>query len=107
MGSESSTVADRTVAQQNSEEKAKKKDSYGLVQDVEWYSWFDLDEETRIQPCVAVIDYDGKLESTNAIFGVYNVTLGTRIYANESDTSPKSLPEQSFQIEFTMPETDF
>lgn len=48
MGSESSTVADRTVAQQNSEEKAKKKDSYGLVQDVEWYSWFDLDEETRI-----------------------------------------------------------
>jgi hypothetical protein len=96
MSSDSSTVADRTFSQQNSEEKAKKKESYGLVQDVEWYSWFDVDEETRIQPCFAVIEYDGKLDSTNDIFGTYNVTLGTRIYADESDTSPKSLPEQSF-----------
>jgi hypothetical protein len=43
-----------------------------------------------------VIEYDGKLNDTNPIFGTYNVTLGSRFYANATDTNPAALPDQSF-----------
>ena len=107
MSVDSTNVANRTVTQQNSEEKAPLKDSFGTTQDLEWYNFYNATDSVTVQPCRAVIEYDGKLNDTNPIFGVYNVTLGSRIYANVSDTEPKALPDQSFQIEFTMPATDF
>jgi hypothetical protein len=106
MGSASTTVEGRTWDAQNTEDKAGLKDSFGLIQDVEWYDQWSPEDGVIIQPCVAVIEYDGKLNSTNEIFGTYNVTLGARIYNDTSSTEPIMLPEQEFQIEFTVPESD-
>jgi len=57
-------------------------------------------------PCKASIEYDGKLDDTNAIFGIYDVKMGARIYASDTDTAPLSLPEQEFTVTFEMPVTD-
>lgn len=70
-----------------------------------WYDKYTEGDFTYL-PCRAVYEYDGKLNDTNPIFGTYNVTFGTRIYANASDTNPKALPDQTFQVDFTPPETD-
>ena len=96
MSADGANVANRTVSQQNVEEKAQIKDSFGTTQELEWYTNYNISDTTSIQPCRAVIEYDGKLDSTNAIFGVYNVTLGSRLYANSTDTAPAALPDQSF-----------
>ena len=106
MSVSSSKVAGRTYDQQNTEEKAKKKESFGTVQDLSWYDAYYVDETTMVQPCVAVIENDGKFDESSDVFGQYNVTMGARIYANASDTAPKALPDQEFQIEFSMYETD-
>lgn len=106
MSSEASTVVNRTWDQQNIEDKAPKKDSFEILQDIEWYDLYKENEAESVMPCFARIKYDGKLDATNPIFGVYNVTLGGRIYANDSDASPMALPEQTLQIEFTQPESD-
>lgn len=106
MSSSGSKIQNRTWDQQNIEEKAPKKESFEILQDIEWYEIWELDEFTSVQPCFARIMYDGKLEAGNPIFGSYNVTLGARIYANASDIYPMSSPEQTFQIEFTPPESD-
>mgnify|MGYP000915182986 FL=1 len=106
MSSEGSTVVNRTWDQQNVEDKAPKKDSFEILQDLEWYELYKENDSESVMPCFAKVMYDGKLDATNPIFGVYNVTLGGRVYANDSDTSPMTLPEQSLQIEFTQPESD-
>ena len=78
------------------------------MQDLAGYAAYtsDDDESRMIQPCVAAIEHDGKFDESSDIFGTYNITLGMRIYANESDTAPLSLPDQTFQADFTMYETD-
>lgn len=96
MSADGSKVANRTIDQQNVEEKAQIKDSFGTTQELEWYTKYEIDDSTAVQPCRAVIEYDGKLNDTNPIFGTYNVTLGSRIYANATDTAPAALPDQSF-----------
>lgn len=108
MSSTSSKVSGRTFDQQNSEDRAALKDSFGTVQDLAWYVPYDADGtgERMIQPCIATIENDGKYDASSDIFGTYNITLGMRIYANETDTEPKALPDQSFQADFTMYETD-
>ena len=53
-----------------------------------------------------MLKFDGKVEETDPIFGEYNITIGVRVYSNETDTTPKSLSAQSFKIEFTQPEDD-
>jgi len=105
MSADSAKVANRTYTGQNVDEKAGLKESFGITQDLAWYDSYERDG-SMVQPCRAVIEYDGKLNSTNAIFGTYNITLGSRIYANATSTDPQALPDQSFQVEFTMPETD-
>ena len=108
MSATSSKVAGRTFDKQNTEEKAALKDSFGVVQDLAGYSVYatDDDADRMIQPCTAAIEHDGKFDDTSDVFGTYNITLGMRIYANESDTAPRSLPDQTFQAELTMYETD-
>jgi len=106
MSNDSTKVANRTVSQQNSEERAPIKESFQTIQEPAWYAHYNVSDTRARQPCMAVIEYDGKLNDTNPIFGTYNVTFGTRVYQNQSDTAPAALPDQSFQIEFTMPETD-
>jgi hypothetical protein len=96
MSADGSKVANRTIDQQNVEEKAGIKDSFGTTQELQWYTNYNVTDTTAVQPCRAVIEYDGKLNDTNPIFGTYNVTLGSRFYANVSDTAPSALPDQSF-----------
>ena len=96
MSADGPKVANRTMAQQNSEEQAPLKDSFGITQELEWYTLYDVSDTASKQPCRARIEYDGKLNDTNPIFGEYNVTFGARIYANASDTAPAALPDHSF-----------
>jgi len=106
MSASSTKVSGRTFDQQNVEEKAKLKESFGTIQDLSWYDLYEWEEGVSIQPCVAVIEYDGKLDESSDVFGTYNITLGARVYSNEQDTEPKSLPDQEFQVNFEMYETD-
>ena len=64
-------------------------------------------KDNKSQKCHAMIKFDGKVNSTNSIFGEYSITIGARVYANETDTTPKSLPTQTFIETIEMPETDF
>lgn len=105
MKSDSSAVVNKTWDKQNTKEIARKSESFELVDDLEWYSQYDSVSitENAVQPCLAVKDLGGKLQSNDTIFGQYNITIGARIYANSTDTAPKSLPSQDLQIDFTMP----
>jgi hypothetical protein len=96
MSADGANVINRTLEQQNVEEKAQIKDSFGTTKELEWYTNYSISDTRAVQPCRAVIEYDGKLDSTNAIFGVYNVILGFRLYASSTDTAPAALPDQSF-----------
>ena len=108
LASTSSFVQNRTWSQQNTEDKARKKDSYGLSQESVFYKKESSDQiaGNSLQPYLAQIEFNGKLNSTDPIFGTYNVTVGGRIYANDTDTNFVSLPSNSYQIQFGQPQTD-
>lgn len=58
LSSESSFVKNRTWSQQNSEDKAKKKDSYGLSQESVFYKKESSDVTgNSLQPCLAQIEF--------------------------------------------------
>lgn len=47
-------------------------------------------------PCLAQFEFNGKLNSTDTIFGVQNFTIGARIYANDSDVNPITAGRYSY-----------
>jgi hypothetical protein len=107
MDKEDSTVVfDKTWDQQNTKERASKKDAFGLSQEPAFYKKYEKDGQT-IQPCKATFEFKGKLNSTDEVFGQYNVTLGVRIYNNDTDTKPINIVMDSYQIMFGEPVTDF
>lgn len=59
-----------------------------------------------MQPCLAVFDFGKKVADKDPIYGTYDFTFGTRVYANDEDTAPVSLPAQSFTMTFAAPKTD-
>jgi len=109
MASDSLAVAGKTVLEQNSDERAKKKDSFKLGNEVVAYkkTWsFISDVDNSIMPCEASLIFDGKIKADDKLFGTYDVTIGARIYSDEFDTEPKSLPSQSFTFTIGEPESD-
>lgn len=109
MASESTVVFNKTWDQQNNDERAQIKKSFKLGNEVAFYrkdySFID-EEDNTYMPCVAEFTFDGKLAADNSLFGEYDMTIGVRIYTDEFDTEPKSLPTSSFTVTIGEPETD-
>lgn len=105
--SDASAVAGRFWDTQNYEEAARVADSFKLIPETSWYKKFASPiSGNSMQPCQAMLTFDGKLEEDDPIFTSYDVTIGARIYSGDSDTEPKSLPTQSYTIDFTAPVSD-
>lgn len=107
MASTSSVVVNRTWYEQNEENVAPKAESFSLLRDVAWYSQTASEITGNVQqPCLAVLDLGRKLASGDDIFGTYDIMIGARMYYDDEDTEPFTLPEQRFQVEFVEPEFD-
>lgn len=105
MSETSTAVANKTWDKQNTSEKAKKKESFGMSQESVYYNKYEVGTQT-VMPCLAFIEFDGKLNSTDDIFATYNFTIGARVYANDSDVSPVSAGKYEYQVTFGEPESD-
>jgi hypothetical protein len=90
-------------------ETARTDDSYSLRTSVADYVSRDSDEfeENIVQPCFAEFTFEGKLDQESGIFGDWIVTLGARLYMNEYDVEPVSVPSQTWEFTLGEPETDF
>ena len=107
MDSESSTIAGKTVDAQNADEKAKKAESFKMTRKFEQYATKEIDDEgTKIQPCFAKLSFGKKLQEGDDELGQYEITLGARIFVDEEDTEPKSIPTQTFTVSFEKPVED-
>jgi hypothetical protein len=100
-------VKDKTWKSQNVDEKARKKDSFGLKQEAGFYkNYADTTNTNNIQPCLAVMDLGKKIPDGDPIYGTYEFKFGSRVYANDDDTKPVSLPVQEFTMTYGKPESD-
>ena len=74
MKEDSVKVKDLAYNKQNIAEKAKKKDSFELIQDAEWYRTEDSYSApgvNKLQPCRAVFSMGKKLPANDPFFGNY------------------------------------
>lgn len=76
-----------------------------MSQESVYYNKYEVGTQT-VMPCLAYIEFDGKLNSTDDIFATYNFTIGARVYANDSDVSPVSAGKYEYQVTFGEPESD-
>lgn len=107
MENESDVVVGRVWSEQNVENVAKADDSFQLSKSVADYTMFDSGDDYKVQPCMAFLDFGAQiLDSTNEIYGTYNVTIGARFYEDEESTDFAPLPSQFQQMELTAPESD-
>lgn len=109
MASNSTVVFNKTWDEQNNDERAQIKKSFKLGNEVAFYrkDYSFVDEvKNTYMPCVAEFTFDGKLAADNSLFGDYDMTIGVRVYADEFDTEPKSLPTSTFTVTIGEPESD-
>lgn len=108
MDDDSDKVTDRTWDVVNSEDTAKADEQFALYQGVSEYTTYESweTEGNLIMPCRAVLDFGEQIDSSNDVFGNYNITLGARFYEDEESTEFFSLPQQSSQILLEAPNTD-
>jgi len=110
MGHNSKAVRGKTVKNQNSSQKASKKESFGLSQKAEWYmetsSALIGADLNVMQPCVAQIDLGKKVAAGDDYLGDYEVWIGARIYADDIATTYKSTPEWTKTFTLAAPMTD-
>lgn len=57
-------------------------------------------------PCLAMREFEGKLAADSDFFGDYEMTIGARVYADEFDTAPKTIPTQTFSVTLGEPQSD-
>lgn len=109
MKDDSAKVKDFTFDKQNLAEKARKTESFELIQDVEWYrteTSYVAPNTNRLQPCVAVHSMGKKLASNDPFFGDYTFTVGARVYANDEAKTFKAIPSKVYDVTIVAPETN-
>jgi hypothetical protein len=111
MQDDSKAVKGKTFDKQNNKEKAKKKESFKLVQEPEWYTTgehkgTDGTTDYYLQPCLAKLDMGKKMEETDSFFATYNVDMGVRIYPNDTAKEYISIPQKTSTVEIKMPNTN-
>lgn len=102
-------VAKKTVLRQAAAYAAKKKASFGLTQDISWYSEEESFKDATanvLQPCLATFDLGKKIEAGDDFLGTYEYESGFRIYNDERATDFKSAGTNEATGVFAAPTKD-
>jgi len=88
MDQDSKVVKNKKYNKQNKKELAKKKESFKLVQQPEWYrteEFIASDGTTPmyLQPCIATLDMGKKMTAEDPFFATYDVNMGVRVYEDD------------------------
>jgi len=98
----SKVVKNKKYNKVNKKEKAKKKDSFKLTQEPEWYSTEELTAADGtamyLQPCLAKLNMGKKMEENDPFFATYNVDMSVRVYANDKAKTFTSIPVQTATV---------
>jgi len=107
MDDSSPQIAGKKLSAQNTAEKAKKKESYGLDRDSGQYGVFDSNTAgNHVIPCLAVYDLGRSIVADDAFLGDYEFKFGARFFDNDASTEFKTTGSKDKTGSFVLPEAD-
>jgi len=110
MKDDSKVVKNKRYNKVNKREKTKKKSSFKLVQEPEWYATEEYaapDGSARfLHPCLAKLNMGKKMEDNDPFFATYNVDMSVRVYASDKAKTFRSIATKTSTVEIKKPNTD-
>jgi hypothetical protein len=110
MKDDSKVVKNKRYNKVNKKEKAKKKASFKLVQEAEWYETAERTESDGTvmytQPCLAKLDMGKKMVAGDAFFATYTVDMSARVYRRNRAKTFTPIAVKTTTVEIKAPNTD-